>query len=298
MEMSVSDELIHTTVRIEAYNNNVASGTGTGFFFNFCEDHDGNGKSVPAVVTNKHVIDGSDSWVFHMTLSDEEGNPEYGNHVRIPVERAFAPAWIRHPDDNVDLAALPIAFVLEGVKKQFGKPPFLKTINRSLLADDEFMKQLGAVEDILMIGYPNGLWDKENNLPIARHGVTATPPYANFEGTPEFLIDCACFPGSSGSPVFLFNLGSYAPKSGGINIGSRIKFLGVLWGGPQYQAEGEIRAVPVPSAVQQIATTRIPSNLGFCVKANQLLVVEEHFAKILNKKEQMQAVTEEMDASS
>lgn len=150
------------------------------------------------------------------------------------------------------------------------------------------MTELNAVEDILMIGYPNGLWDKKNNLPIVRRGITATPPYLDFEGRPDFMIDCACFPGSSGSPVILFNYGAYPTKNGNFVIGGRVKLLGILWGGPQYLAPGVVEAVPIPTAVQQVAVSRIPNNLGYCVKAEQLLAFEEHFDRLLAAQEQSQ----------
>jgi len=72
-----------------------------------------------------------------------------------------------------------------------------------------------------MVGYPVGIWDSANNMPVIRRGITATHPGKDYEGKSEFMIDAACFPGSSGSPVFLFNLGSYPQKAGGIVIGTR-----------------------------------------------------------------------------
>ena len=117
--------------------------------------------------------------------------------------------------------------------------------------------ELNAIENVVMLGYPNGLWDKKNNLPIVRRGVTATPPYIDFEGRPEFIIDCACFPGSSGSPVLLYNVGSFLRKKDSkVRVGGRLKLLGILWGGPQYLAPGEIKAVPIPTAAQQVALRR------------------------------------------
>ena len=72
-------------------------------------------------------------------------------------------------------------------------------------------------------------------------------------------------------------------KTGTVNLGAtRVKLLGVLWGGPQYTAEGEIKIVPVPTAVQPIALSRIPNNLGFCVKAEQLRAFENHFEKVVD----------------
>jgi len=88
------------------------------------------------------------------------------------------------------------------------------------------------------------------------------------------MIDLACFPGSSGSPVFLFNTGTYAKKDGGTVVGNRIKLLGILYAGPQFTAEGSIQIVNVPT--QQVVTSmsRIPCNLGICIKSSRLLEFE------------------------
>ena len=63
----------------------------------------------------------------------------------------------------------------------------------------------------------------------------------------EFLIDAACFPGSSGSPVLICNVGAYRDKQGNLNLGSsRVLFVGVLYAGPQLTVTGDIRIVSVP----------------------------------------------------
>ena len=103
MAMNVVDQLGHTTVRIECDN-----GSGTGFIYNFCNEGQ---RAVPAIVTNKHVVDGAQVGLFHMTLA-ENGRPKYGEHTKIQVN-GFEAAWIKHPNPDIDLAALPIAWLLE-----------------------------------------------------------------------------------------------------------------------------------------------------------------------------------------
>ena len=76
------------------------------------------------------------------------------------------------------------------------------------------MDEIDAIEDIIFIGYPNGIWDSVNNMPILRKGSTATHPCLNYNGKKEFMIDAACFPGSSGSPVLIFNENGYKDKKG------------------------------------------------------------------------------------
>ena len=133
------------------------------------------------------------------------------------------------------------------------------------------MKSLGGIEDITMIGYPNGIWDVRNNMPIVRRGITATNPKHDYNGLPLFVIDCACFPGSSGSPVLIFNQGGYMDAQGNMNLGgSRVLLLGVLFAGPQHVAEGEIATIDVPLQQLSISLSKIPNNLGFVVKARKL----------------------------
>ena len=181
--------------------------------------------------------------------------------------------FIKHPEPDVDLAIMPIAPMLEMVRRS-NKKLFYIPLDTSLIATQDFSKGLSAVEDILMIGYPNGIWDSVNNQPIVRRGITATHPAKNYNGKKEFVIDAACFPGSSGSPVVLLNLGSYANKEGGTIIGTRFKFLGTLYAGPQHTAEGKIIVVDVPTQNVPIPISTIPNNLGYVIKAERLMDFE------------------------
>lgn len=108
-----------------------------------------------------------------------------------------------------------------------------------------------------------------------RKGITATHAGLKWNDRPEFLIDVACFHGSSGSSVFLFNNGGYSHKGGGLAIGSRISFLGTLWGGPVAKATDEIRVIEVPTSTRSIAYSDIPTNLGFVIHSSELLIFDE-----------------------
>lgn len=134
-----------------------------------------------------------------------------------------------------------------------------------------------GLDQITMIGYPNGLWDQKNNLPIFRRGVLASGLKHDWNGRREFLIDAACFPGSSGSPVCICDVGGYTTKKGIFMGASRIKFLGVLYAGPQHTAQGEIKIVMVPTVQKAIPVTTIPNNLGVVIKAEQLNAFEAVF---------------------
>ena len=150
---------------------------------------------------------------------------------------------------------------------------FYRTFDETLIPNKEKLETLDAVEEILMIGYPNGLWDSVNNMPIVRKGITATDIKFDYEGRKEFLIDAACFPGSSGSPVLICNVGGYRDKQGNLNWGSpRIFLLGILYAGPQLTVTGDIKVVTIPNMQQKaLAVSHIPNNLGYIIKAERIM---------------------------
>lgn len=278
MKMSISDQLVHVTLRIECVKANGERSTGTGFIMRFCDT--GNG-FVPTLITNKHVISGAVSGEVHMHIANEQDEPVHGSYATVTITD-FEKRFIPHPDPSVDLAAWPINDLLDQCRLN-GAVPYYKSIGVDFISSVDELKTYSAVEDILMIGYPNGLWDDANNFPIARRGVTATPPYADFKGKKDFVIDCACYPGSSGSPIFLYNIGSYSRKEGGTQIGHRVKLLGILYEGPLRTETGEIRVVPVPTSTKPISVSNTLFNLGYCVKATQLLFFEKHIQDVLSK---------------
>jgi hypothetical protein len=192
----------------------------------------------------------------------------------------FDKAYIPHPDENVDLAAIPISAILQQVREK-GEAVFMRSISFSDVADEDLLSQITALEDVIMVGYPNALRDTVNNLPIVRKGITATSPRHQFNGRPEFLIDCACFAGSSGSPIFLKrSIGSVGAKAGHRHELNQFTLIGILWGGPQFNAVGEVVVVPVPTDLSDVrASLRIPMNLGYCVRSTELKWFYEYFAK-------------------
>jgi hypothetical protein len=264
--LSASEQLAFVTTRIHSETNSGKVSVGTGFFFSFKVSES---EHIPIIVTNCHVIEDSARGIFQLTRADENNNPMIGEFENIIIDR-FEQVWLRHPNQAVDLCVMPLAPLLREAQKQ-NERFFFRSLDENLLPTQQLLTELTALEEILMIGYPVGIWDSVNNMPVFRRGITATHPNLNYEGREEFLIDAACFPGSSGSPVLLYNLGSYASRQGGTVIGTRISLLGVLYAGPQYTVEGEIKVVPIPTQMTPIPTSKIPINLGVVVKARKLL---------------------------
>lgn len=264
------ESLAFSTIRIEC---DTASGgsTGTGFFFRFA---DKGSEFTPAIVTNKHVVKDSIRGRLLFTLSKDDA-PDVGQNFLWNVED-FEKAWIPHPDPNVDLCVYPIASLINQAFAQ-GRKFFVTFLDLTLLPTEADIEDFVGMEKIIMVGYPNGIWDKQHNFPVFRSGVAATHYRYDWNGKPEFLIDCACFPGSSGSPVLLCDIGQVHTKKG-LNIGSsRIKLLGALYAGPQHRVDGKVEIVPVPTADRVVAVSTIPNNLGMVIKSKKLLDFEAIF---------------------
>ena len=268
MELSPAEQFAHSTVRIECDLNGGGVSTGTGFFYALNRSET---QHVPVIVTNKHVVEGAVRGRFLLTLRNGEGGPDIGNTKAFQLDN-FQGRWIPHPDADVDLCVMPIAPLLreaEATNTQF----FFITMDKELIPSAADLEDMLGLESIMMVGYPNGLWDRVNNLPIFRKGVLASDYKRDWNGRKEFLIDAACFPGSSGSPVLLFEIGSYKTRKATV-MGSRIRLLGVLYAGPQHTVEGDIKVVTVPTQQKAVAVAGIPNNLGIIIKSEQLLVFE------------------------
>ena len=168
---------------------------------------------------------------------------------------------------------MPIAPLLRAAESR-NQRFFYVALDKTLIPTKAEIEDMIGLESILIVGYPNGLWDATNNLPIFRRGVLATDYRYGWNGRDEFLIDAAVFPGSSGSPVMLCDVASHITRKGTFMGQSRIKLLGVLYGLFQHTIAGEVRVVSVPTTQTAVAVAGIPNNLGVSIKADQLLVFE------------------------
>lgn len=179
-------------------------------------------QSIPLLVTNHHAVNNAKRVVVEFV--ERKGDmPDTTKKLFVEVDLGQLK---KYSDSKNDLAAAPIGSLLNS-REAIGQPLFFRSIDPSLVPAPDVFSELAAMEEIVFIGYPSGLRDEKNSIPLIRRGITSTPVWNDFQGSPHFLIDAGVFPGSSGSPVFILNQGAYATKSG-LSIGNRILFLGVL----------------------------------------------------------------------
>lgn len=257
---ALSEQMLFSTIRLETNN-----GCGTGFFFLFTAE---NGMQLPIVITNKHVVNNRQEESVTFYLHEKINNVPGLELFKITQTLS----WIFH--EEYDLCFAYIWPLITKMKNDLSKDLFFKSMTENHILNDEKLYDLNAVEDIVMIGYPNGLWDEVNGMPLIRKGITAIHPALDFKGKSIGVIDCACFPGSSGSPIFILNEGAYTTKQG-LYAGTRVIFLGVLFSGPQISAHGQIINVEIPVSCEQIVKTPLMMNLGYYVKAKEIIKMRE-----------------------
>ena len=265
--MSLSEQLIYCTTKIETILDENSYATGTGFFMNFNVDLEKD-KCQPVIITNKHVVKGAKQIKFSVCKSDESNNPLDQEKFTIILNDFNI---IYHPDDDVDLCAILIARS-ELLTRGHNINLFRGRFETDLIITEDEINKCSAMEEIIMIGYPNGLEDSYNNKPIIRKGITSTHMKFDYNGKKEFMIDMACFPGSSGSPIFFCNESSYTSGTEVI-FGSRCRLLGVLYAGPQYISSGEIVFEEI--SINPKAIINIPNNLGVVIKASRIKELED-----------------------
>ena len=170
--------MAYATVRIECLSSSGEVSTGSGYFFKFKVNNETN-QHIPVVITNKHVVLNSIKGKLIFTTLEGE-NPADKKHFEFYIDN-FETLWRKHPDNDVDLCAMPIAPFLRASEAQ-NIILYYTALDFSLIPNEEQLKTLSAIEEIIMIGYPNGIWDAINNKPIFRKGITATHPCFDYNG--------------------------------------------------------------------------------------------------------------------
>lgn len=254
---TISEQMMFTTVRLQANDGS----SGTGFFYNF----NINGKIYPTLITNKHVVhynpDETMTFFLHLKTGEKSSSESF--------QVTYSTHWIFH--SSKDLCFCFVNPLFEEVRKRTGKEVFYTANDDSIVATPEKLEELSALEELVMVGYPIGLWDSKNNFPIFRRGNTASHPAFNFNETGIGLVDMACFPGSSGSPIYILNENGYSDKKGTTYLGAkRVIFIGILYAGPQYNAQGDIVVTTIPTSQKVQTSTPIMTNLGYYIKATEL----------------------------
>ncbi len=265
LEVSIEEQLIQTTSLILGLDSKTEKWkTGTGFFYIDNELAPG---SI-FLVTNKHVVKDKKEGILSFNSIDRN-KKIYGNEQKARIVN-FENEWIGHPDTTVDLCYMNINPIINAFKSK-GIEIFTRTLSPDLIPSDSVWSTMSVLEEVIMIGYPNGISDKTNNIPIIRTGITATPPKLNYNNKKEFLIDIAAFPGSSGSPIIVKRT-PWKVKENSFGVYPEYYFVGVLYAGPTYSPEiKELEFLRIDELADSLnLKTDIMINLGNVIKSSEI----------------------------
>lgn len=276
-KMPIEHALVRSTVRLLAgLSGAPPTSVGTGFFYKIVHPTANIGKIL--IVTNKHVVRGAE--VIHFVLSSATSAANL-NEQHQPVGRKDQEiAWplagnlYLHPDPEIDLCGIDVTIPVGHVMEPGNQL-------RSMFLDAHWLpqsidkKNMRDVEQVLVVGYPRGLWDNHNNMPIVRLGTTATHPLAHYQNKRNFLVDVAAFPGSSGSPVFSYEAPMFRQADGSFTPGTKVQFIGVVWGVIEWSVEGELKVVEIPSAQKHVPVISTSLNLAIALHAEAIRDLDE-----------------------
>jgi V8-like Glu-specific endopeptidase len=178
---------------------------------------------IPLLLTAKHVFFNKEknwdpksiqirfSWFSDKSVSD------YLGVKYLLKNNSNKHLWFSHPDENVDLAIIPLGISIEDA----GKSSLLGVHIQDFADENEAFE--GA--SVLIFGYPGAVGHDYWTKPLLRHGTISHVDNLNFGKSP-FLIDAMIFPGNSGGPVFIVPSGM--GKNGSFNISDKSSFLGIV----------------------------------------------------------------------
>lgn len=172
----------------------------TGFLYgHFVEQIDPKTKRYKVfIVTNRHVFQGQTSTFLRFNPEGAEPARQYKLDL---LDGAGNPIWMAHQDADVDVAVLPTN---ANLLREHG-------IRFALFASDEQAAKRATAIDIgvaegdgvFVLGFPLGLVGEGRNFVVVRQGAIARIRDCLESVRKDFLIDCAIFPGNSGSPVVI-----------------------------------------------------------------------------------------------
>lgn len=242
--MNKLEDLLYSTVRISAEQNDGSILNGTGFFYKLKEYPE-----APVLVCNQHLMNNAQNGTISFHVADENNNITNTEHM-LTIENIHNICSF-HYDGLNDICIINIFNIFSYFNDNNIKL-YYNCISSEMIPSEDDINNLHIGNDIFLVGYPDDLYDQYNKLPILRKGALATQYSLSYNGTNTFLIDAAIYSGSSGSPVISV-------------VNDKILFLGVQKS--MHLHEFGVNSEFITSYI------KIPNNLGLVTKSNVLLTL-------------------------
>ena len=202
MAVDLSIDLIQATVQVEQPLGDGTRTVGTGFLIS---DPTPDGRPRTILVTANHVFRKMPGAIatIGFRVENADGSWRY-DPAPLKIRDGDKELWTHHPDR--DVAAIQIDAPAEFTKAAIPEG--------WLAGDDTFTKySLGPGDEMLALGFPEGLSANPAGFPILRAGRVASFPLGPSTAFPTFLLDFNVFPGNSGGPVYVRDTAHRVPVS-------------------------------------------------------------------------------------
>ena len=192
MAVDLSIELIQATVQVEQPLGDGTRTVGTGFLIS---DPTPDGKPRTVLVTANHVFKKMPGAIatIGFRFENADGSWRYDPEP-LRIRDGAKELWIHHPDRDVAVISIdaPAEFAKAAIPQSW------------LAGNDTFAKyDVGPGDEMLALGFPEGLSANTAGFPILRSGRVASFPLGPSTAFPTFLLDFNVFPGNSGGPVYM-----------------------------------------------------------------------------------------------
>lgn len=192
MVVNLSVQLIQATVQVEQPLGDGMRTVGTGFLIS---DPTPDGRPRTVLVTANHLFAKMPGPIatIGFRVENADGSWRYDPEP-LRIRDGARELWTHHPDR--DVAAIAIQ-----APPQFARAALPENW---LATDTTFAKySVGPGDEMLALGFPEGLSANTAGFPILRSGRVASFPLEPSTAFPTFLLDFAVFPGNSGGPVYM-----------------------------------------------------------------------------------------------
>ncbi|MBV8594302.1 MAG: trypsin-like peptidase domain-containing protein [Caulobacteraceae bacterium] len=192
MALDVSLDLIGATVELEQPIGAGMRTVGTGFLVS---DPAPDGTPRVVLVTANHVFAKmkDDQATIGYRVQQADGSWKFAPQ-KFAIRAAGKELWRHHPSRDVAAIAItvPAAFARAAIPLNW------------LGGDDAIGRyQLQPGDEMMTLGFPQGLSANAAGFPILRSGRVASYPLGPSAAFPTFLLDFRVYPGNSGGPVYL-----------------------------------------------------------------------------------------------
>lgn len=163
---TLAEQLFFTTCHLKAQSK-AQEWTGTGFMYKVQTDKG----PVDFMVTNKHVLQDAEVLEVLFVGADGKGAPLLGQPARFRVPLDRDNNWFGHRDPEVDVAVVPFSGVLQEMRAH-GQQPFVVSVGPEICLGSAVPPiETDALESVTFLGYPQGIFDAANFLPVESRDV-------------------------------------------------------------------------------------------------------------------------------